>query len=176
MKGLHFEKRVENRLRANFPGSVILHDVSIPGRKGKPAQIDFVMLDATGVYVIEAKCYSGTVTGSAKDVWWTKTTGDRNGNIIRKPAMNPIRQNETHVKRLKKLIKDSSIPVYSIIVISGKCDFSAIRPAENSAGKTENTYLFHLKDFVQGIREIMDRTAACMTEDRITELSNTIMN
>ena len=171
-RGLHFEKRVENRLRANFPDSRILHDVRISGRKGKPAQIDFVMLDATGVYVIEAKCYSGTVTGSAKDVWWTKTTRDCNGNTIRKPAMNPVRQNETHVKRLKKHIKDSSIPVYSIIVISGKCDFSAVRLPE----KTENTRMFHLKDFVRGIREIADRTGACMTEDRITELSDTIMN
>lgn len=172
MKGLHFEKRVENRLRANFPGSVILHDVSIPGRKGRPTQIDFVMLDATGVYVIEAKCYSGKVTGSASDVWWTKETRSRDGITAGKPAMNPIRQNENHVKHLKKLSKDESIPVYSIIVISGKCDFSAVRFSK----KAENTYMFHLKDFVKGMREIADRTAACMTEDRITELSNTIMN
>jgi len=160
MKGLHFEKRVENRLRANFPGSKILHDVSIPGRKGRPTQIDFIMLDATGVYVIEAKCYSGKVTGSASDVWWTKEKTNRDGSTVRKPAMNPIRQNENHVKHLKKLIKDESIPVYSIIVISGKCDFSAIRPAENAAGKTDNTYMFHLRDFVRGIREIMEKAPA----------------
>ena len=171
-RGMHFEKRVENRLKANFPDSVIIHDVSIPGRKGKQAQIDFVMIDASGVFVIEAKCFSGTVTGSDSDVWWSKEIRDRAGNTFRKPAMNPVRQNETHVKRLKKLVKDSSIPVWSIIVISGKCDFSSIRLSK----KTENTYMFHLKNFVQGIRGIMDKTGSCMTEDRITELCGTIMN
>lgn len=167
MKGLHFEKRVENRLRANFPDSKILHDVSIPGRKGKPTQIDFVMLDATGVYVIEAKCYSGKVTGSASDVWWTKETKERDGSTMRKPAMNPLKQNENHVKHLKKLIKDKSIPVYSIIVISGKCDFSAIRLPE----KTDKTFMFHLKDFVRGIMETKERAESKLSDSETLGLS-----
>ena len=79
MKGKHFEKRVLNRLKSNFDDCIILNDVNIPGRKDKTAQIDFILLHETGLYIIEAKGYSGTVTGSVDDVWWEKTLTDEAG-------------------------------------------------------------------------------------------------
>ena len=79
MKGKHFEKRVQNRLMSNFDDCIVLHDVNISGRKDKTAQIDFILLHETGLHIIEAKGYSGTVTGLVDDVWWEKTLSDGTG-------------------------------------------------------------------------------------------------
>ena len=163
-KGMHFEARVERRLNANFPEAVILHDVSIPGRKRKPTQIDFVMLDETGVYVIEAKGYSGRVEGKASDVFWRKTLKDKNGNERSILVMNPIVQNAGHVKYVRKLINDPSISVFSIAVLSEKCDFSKIDTSE------EEAFMFHLKEFTQRIKEIMDISDSCLSYIQIEEI------
>ena len=86
-KGKHFEKRVLNRLQSHFDSDCILYNLNIPGRKDGETQIDFVLLDRTGIYIIEAKGYSGTVTGTFDDVKWTKTLTSRNGNIGKKKVM-----------------------------------------------------------------------------------------
>lgn len=165
-KGMSFEHRVENRLQSNFPESTIIHDISIPGRKGKPTQIDFVLLDETGIYVIEAKCYFGTVVGKESDVWWRKTLQDKSGKIWEKLVHNPIKQNAGHVKYVKKLLADYEVPVFSISVLSDKCDFSSIGKISS-----EDTYAFHLKEFAMGIRGIMDETDQNLTSDQMQAIS-----
>lgn len=167
-RGKHFEQRVERRLKANFPDSEILHDVRIPGRKGNPTQIDFVMLDETGIYVIEAKCYSGVVKGMETDVLWRKTSTDRNGNERSVLSMNPIKQNAQHVKYLKKLIGDESIPVFSISIVSEKCDFRSIDVS------TPDTYLFHLKEFTLGIKGIIETADPEVSQAKAEEIKRVL--
>lgn len=163
-RGRHFEMRVERRLLANFPECMILHDVIIPGRKGKPTQIDFVLLDETGIYVIEAKGYSGTVTGNASDVFWTKTYMRNDGSKDERLVMNPLVQNSGHVRYIEKLINDPSVPVHSIAVLSEKCDSSGISHSKS------DSFMFHLKDFTTGIRGIMDVSEAKVTDSKLEEI------
>ncbi len=162
--GCHFEKRVENRLRANFPGCEVMHDVRIPGRRGNITQIDFLLFDETGIYVIEAKGYSGKVAGLENQVWWKKRIIDKEGHTRESIAMNPIRQNEGHVKYLERLIDNPRIPVISVSVISDKCDFSSIEVSG------DNTYMFHLKNFASGIQGIMDSMGIRLSSSNIERL------
>ena len=163
-RGMHFEKRVQNRLESNFYDCTIMHDVRVPSRKDNTTQIDFILLHETGIYVIEAKNYSGTVSGTKDDLLWKKTWVDDSGIPHIKMISNPIKQNEGHIKYIRKLVGDD-IPMFSISILSEKCDARSIRVYGR------NTYMFHLKESMRMIREIMDFSRVCLNEERIEELN-----
>lgn len=169
-RGNHFEMRVGRRLAANFPECTILHDVSIPGRKRKPTQIDFILLDETGIYVIEAKGYSGEVTGDDTDIYWKKTFIKENGIKYEKQVLNPLVQNAGHVKYIKRLIDNPNINVFSIVVMSEKCDSSSIHHRQ------KDSFMFHLKEFAAGIEDLMETSDICLSDSQLEELENRLVS
>ena len=164
MKGKHFEKRVLNRLKSNFDDCIILNDVNIPGRRDKTAQIDFILLHETGLYIMEAKGYSGTVTGSVDDVWWEKTLTDEAGNVFKRMVMSPMKQNEGHIRHIRKIVGED-VPLVSVAILSEKCDFSSIC----MTGAT--TYVFHLKESMVRIREIMESSEEVIDSKNLEKFS-----
>lgn len=73
-------------------------------------------------YVIEVKNYSGWIFGNSKNKYWTQTLPGRNG-CEKRHFYNPIMQNEGHIRAIKRVLGDTSIPMYSIIVFSDQCVF-----------------------------------------------------
>ena len=169
-KGLHFEKRVLNRLQSHFDKDRIIYNLSIPGRKKGETQIDFILLDETGLYVIEAKGYSGTVTGSIDDVKWTKSSTDSEGNTWTKQLMNPIFQNKGHIHYLKKLLADETIPLFSVAVLSDKCDFNEIK------GKRKGLSIFSLKNFSMAMEELVDCKREVLDECKIEKTKMVLLS
>jgi len=78
----------------------VLHDLLIPDGKGGMTQIDHVVVSAFGIFVIETKNWDCWVHGSDRGREWTLTylKGGR------KKAMNPLHQNEGHVKTIVTLL------------------------------------------------------------------------
>ena len=163
-KGLHFEKRVMNRLQSHFDPDCIFYNLNIPGRKDGETQIDFVLLDRTGIYIIEAKGYSGTVTGSYDDVKWTKTLTSRSGNTWKKKVMNPLFQNKGHIRYLKKLLADETIPMFSVAVISEKCDLSAV------TGSHRGEYIFNIKEFSSKMEELIYSKRKSLKQEQLEKM------
>ncbi len=56
------------------------------------AELDNVIVNKYGVYIIEVKSYSGALVGSEDDYVWDKYHVSEGGNTYVKPARNPIRQ------------------------------------------------------------------------------------
>lgn len=168
-RGLHFEKRVMNRLQSHFDPNLVIHDLNIPGRKDKDAQIDFVLLDRTGIYIIEAKGYSGTATGSYSDVKWTKTITAKDGRSWTKQYMNPLFQNKGHIKAMKKLLNDETVPMFSVAVVSDKCDLSKI------TGRHRGEYIFGLKEFATKLEELIWYKRKVLSESRVEEIRAAIL-
>ena len=167
-KGLHFEKRVMNRLQSHFDPDCIFYNLNIPGRKDGETQIDFVLLDRTGIYIIEAKGYSGTVTGSYDDVKWTKTLISRNGNTWKKKVMNPLFQNKGHIRYLKKLLAEETIPMFSVAVISEKCDLSAV------TGSHRGEYIFNIKEFSSKMEELICSKRRSLNEEQLEKVKTVL--
>ena len=97
------------------------------------AQIDNMLITSKGLYVIEAKNYNGHIFGSEKQENWTMTVKhvnrkkSRSGKIYTKTQIskhsfyNPIKQNQTHINKIIKLMDiHKAIPIHNIVVFGPK--------------------------------------------------------
>ena len=74
--------------------------VEIPKENGKTAQIDLIMINNYGIYIIESKNISGTIYGSEDDKYWTIVYANGQKNIT---YYNPVLQNKVHTNAVIKL-------------------------------------------------------------------------
>lgn len=88
----------------------VLHNYII-GEKGKTSQIDHIVINPHGIFVIETKNYSGMIYGIDGQPRWTQVL--LYGKIKHK-LYNPVKQNETHVRRIGKVL--TNLPIYSVVV------------------------------------------------------------
>ena len=74
-------------------------DICYDGRK---AELDNVIINKYGVFIIEVKNYAGTIYGKADDYAWIKSKTDPYGNTFTKTVRNPIKQVNRQVYLLAK--------------------------------------------------------------------------
>ena len=96
----------------------------LPTDKGETSEIDLMMLYASGVFVFESKNYSGWIFGSEDGKNWTQSLPEGKKNR-KEHFYNPIKQNQTHIKWLKKQIGEETM-CHSIIVFSERCTLKKI--------------------------------------------------
>lgn len=106
-------------------GGRFLFNCYLPKADGTTTEIDVMLIHSTGIFVIESKNYSGWIFGSEKSKTWTQTLRRGNGRIQKEHFYNPIMQNNTHVKWLKKII-GNNVPIYSVIAFSKRCSLKDI--------------------------------------------------
>ena len=88
------------------------------------SEIDVIMIHRSGIYVFESKNYSGWIFGSETSQTWTQTFKRGRGSV-KEHFYNPIKQNSTHIKYLKKQLKEE-MPIRSIIIFSERCELKSI--------------------------------------------------
>lgn len=87
---------------------------------GKSCQIDHILVDRWGVFVIETKNYSGRIYGSEYQKEWTQVLS--RGRIKNK-FYNPVKQNATHIYALKQILpKDTKIHS-AIVFVQGNTQY-----------------------------------------------------
>lgn len=125
--GNWFEQQIARRLSAAFPESRVFHDCRIFSQyKNRFTQIDIIMVHSSGIYVIEAKNWSGYLKGEYDDSFWTGKSHDP----IIKTIVNPVDQNFMHIRALKNAMRkegfrpgrfESYVCVPDITDIYSKC-------------------------------------------------------
>ena len=106
-------------------GAKFLFNCYLPRDNGDTTEIDVLMIYKSGLYVFESKNYSGWIFGSEKGKTWTQTLPQ--GRSSRKEHfLNPVMQNKLHIKWLKSLLQDESIPIHSVIVFSERCTLKKV--------------------------------------------------
>ena len=115
-KGKKGEKTVAHMLNwyVEHYGGYVINDIIIPGEATKTSQIDHILLASSGIWVIETKNYSGRIYGSEYDYEWTQVLNYGN---TKNRFYNPIKQNETHINNLRKLLGDKKY-IYSCVVLT----------------------------------------------------------
>ena len=98
----------------HFTDALVLHDVIIDGADGHTSQIDFVLIDKKGIFVVEVKLFTDAkVYGD-----WNKSTWYYYLNGKKYEIYSPKKQNAKHVEYLKKLLADfGDIPYFSVITM-----------------------------------------------------------
>ena len=107
-------------------GGKFLFNLYIPKPNEETTEIDVVLIHPKGFFVIESKNYNGWIFGSEKNRYWTQTLPMGRGQKSNKEQFyNPLRQNGSHVKHLKRVLNDT-VPMWSVIVFSDKCTFKSV--------------------------------------------------
>lgn len=79
---------------------------------GKEAEIDNLIINENGIFIIEVKNYNGTLYGSIEDYSWTKRKVSPGGNVFTKEVKNPIKQMRRQTGILSQYLKDNNIWIW----------------------------------------------------------------
>ncbi|MEQ8470973.1 MAG: nuclease-related domain-containing protein [Marinoscillum sp.] len=111
-------------LKRGIPAITIFHDLYVKQTNGKYSQIDVAVATKVGIIVFEVKKYNGWIFGDGRYQRWTQVL---NYGKEKHRFYNPIKQNTTHILRLKaQLPQFENIPFYSVVVFYGNCELKDI--------------------------------------------------
>lgn len=112
--GIEGEKLVRKYLGKSIPNKrYVLNNVTI-FINNISTQIDHILIEERGVFVIETKNHKGRIYGNEDSNNWTQVLAYGNS---KHSLYNPIKQNETHINFLKEILKRDDI-FYSIIIFT----------------------------------------------------------
>jgi len=97
----------------------ILTNLYISKADGSMVEIELVMINRAGVYVIESKDKSATISGNKNDIVWTNSritrySGSKRVRIQR--FLNPIIQNKRHIEAIREVLGGRPVDMFSYIV------------------------------------------------------------
>lgn len=144
----------------------------------KTTEIDLILLNKTGIYVFESKNYSGWIFGKDDDYKWTVSLQ----NSKKYQFLNPVKQNEFHIKALKELLNLNDNYFKSIVVFSERCELKKIKSKvpvikrnfllkEISKTIKGNEEIF-TKDELNNIKNILNKYSNVSNEVKKTHIKN----
>lgn len=122
IKGIVGEELICNEIEKNLDIYYkIIRNVYIYKDDNK-TEIDIILITTTGIFVIESKNYNGYIYGEEKDYNWTQFI--KKGTTYQR--MNPIRQNNYHIKFLSQYLNKPEDDFKSYVVFSDNAKLSKI--------------------------------------------------
>ena len=146
----------------DIPGyNKIINNIYI-NDNGKSRQIDHILINQYGIFVIETKNFNGTIYGKEESDQWYQYLGGK-----KYPFKNPILQNYAH-KRIIEDISEHKEEIHSVVVFTSKCKLKII------CKNTPVIYNYMLINYVikQGMKlntEKIDFYYNQIMENRITD-------
>ena len=126
--GASGEHEVSRKLRAISPEYIVLEDIYLPLPDGTTTQVDQIVVSIYGVFVIEAKDYSGWIFGNESQRQWTQTLHIGWGDTEKHHFQNPIRQNWRHIYALSDLLNLPRRYFHNVIAFSSRAEFRTLMP------------------------------------------------
>ncbi|MCM1194889.1 MAG: NERD domain-containing protein [Firmicutes bacterium] len=115
-RGIEGELSVKALLGETVPSKrYVINGITANGADGSSFDIDHVYINKYGIWIIETKNYSGEVVGTEQDGQWAYTLDNR--TVAR---YNPVKQNQTHIYRLKRLLNEDRKIFWNLVVFVGK--------------------------------------------------------
>lgn len=110
--GRHGEQFVSQIIREILnEKDVLLTNVKV-SFEGKNTELDNVIINNRGVFIIEVKNYSGILIGDEDDFEWIKNKYTEAGNFYQKSVKNPIKQIKRQVYILSGYLKAHGFDVW----------------------------------------------------------------
>ena len=122
--GKRGEKIVSQRIIDGLSGvNLHLTDVYLPLPDGTTTQIDHIVVNRYGIFVVEIKNYSGWIFGDEQSVKWTQAIYKSKHTF-----QNPIRQNYRHICALSDCLGIPRNLFVSVVAFTGDCTFKTDMP------------------------------------------------
>lgn len=80
--------------------------------KGQSSELDFVVIGPTGVCIVECKHLKGKIFADPEEKYWRRIKVSSSGVEREKNFYSPIKQVNTHLYRLKKILQEEGISVH----------------------------------------------------------------
>lgn len=115
--GHQAEKKVKKALSKFVKryGGYLYNDIYVQDETGFSSNIDHIILNRAGLFIIETKGNKGIVRGNSDDKYWTCIKKPHQGD---KTIRNPIKQNKAHIYTLKKMFGNRCPFMRSIVVFT----------------------------------------------------------
>lgn len=114
VKGDKGEAKVIQELNKMKDEQYLINNLILLGENNISHQFDHILIRHNGVFIIETKNYYGDIKGNIDDTYWTKSFMTR-GKLKVEKFMNPIKQNNAHIRYLKKVL-GKDIPFINFVV------------------------------------------------------------
>lgn len=108
-RGEHFASRLISEVLDER--DILLTNVTL-SYDGKRTELDNVIVNNRGVFIIEVKNYSGMLIGEEDDFEWVKNKVTDAGNIYQKTVKNPIPQVKRQIYILSGRLKQRKLDVW----------------------------------------------------------------
>ena len=105
------EKALEQIVHILKPEDVLLTNVQLD-YDGKRTELDNVVINPNGVFIVEVKNYSGKLKGRLNDFEWTKVHVSSAGKSYVKRVKNPIRQVRRQIYILARFLESKGAGGY----------------------------------------------------------------
>lgn len=80
--------------------------------EGKKSEIDYIVVGASGAFVIEVKNHNGRIEGDVGDLYWTQYKIGRGGTLYANKIYSPVKQVGAHIYRLANYLRQNGVDVY----------------------------------------------------------------
>lgn len=91
---------------------IVINDLMLPSANGRTSQIDHVVVSTKGIFIIETKNHAGRISGSENAQYWQQHLSNRSQGFY-----NPILQNRSHLRAIRKLMPRLDAELFSSIVV-----------------------------------------------------------
>lgn len=103
-----FIDKIRSILRSD---DVLLNNICL-NVNGKEAEIDNLIINKNGIFIVEVKNYNGILHGDIDDYEWTKVKISPGGNAFSKQVKNPIKQMKRQIYILSQFLKENNIRIW----------------------------------------------------------------
>lgn len=117
-----------NVIRDTLKGGDILFCNLYLSYDGKKTELDNVIVNKNGVFIIEVKNYTGKLIGSENDFVWKKTKTTFHGNSYTQEVKNPVRQVKRQTYILAHYLESHGVKVWVegyAILLQGNCPINS---------------------------------------------------
>lgn len=118
------ERKVNKKIKSIYKNNNeyyrLLTNILLPAKGRNTTQVDHILINKHGIFVIETKNYSAyKIVGHEYEKYWTSFYRFNTHTFY-----NPIKQNVGHIIAVKKLAKN--IPIYNRVVFVNEVDLSEV--------------------------------------------------
>jgi len=162
--GLYGEYLIYKNLKKVAEPRRFLFNVYLPKDNEETTEIDVLLINQSGIFVFESKNYSGWIFGSESQKQWTQTL-PRRGTSIKTRFLNPIMQNELHLKWLKIVLREYDFIAYhSAVVFSDRCTLKKIELTQRKAE------VINRRDITAYFEKISRQFSKILTPQQVEEI------
>lgn len=162
------EAKVHYVLASLFPESNYSHLISgvyLRSKKGRLPQIDHILINERGVFVIETKDWNGVVRGAEQDDEWIQIREDGSEEHLK----NPLNQNAYHARAVKDWVSSITDPIAVVIMVKNN------KPFNTYDSDSEDERVSYLINFDE-MREFFLDFDPCLSPDQIETCRRNLMS